>query len=215
MVLGDGVDVIGRLSGKWEDGTRPRDLYEAVISRSPGEYLPTLLEGLRAPERRVQSGCAEILTLPSEERPELVYPHVDLFVEGLAAAEPVLCWESVATVGNLAGVDSRGVVAKQVDRIATNLASGAVIQGHSVRALSKIARANPEMADSILDRLLSSVDLFPGNRIGFLIESMEQFLTEPRRIRLVEDFVKPHAHSEIGAVARKARRVLRLIGQST
>ena len=209
------VDVIGRLSGKWEDGTRPRDLYEGAISKSPSEYLPTLLEGIRSPERRVQSGCAELLTLLSEERPDLVYPHVEVFVEGLEEPAPVVRWESVATLGNLAGVDSRGIVAKQVDPIASNLASGAVLQGHSVRALSKIARANPGMADSILNRLLSSADSFPGNRIGFLIESMEQFLTEPRRIRLVEDFVKPHAHSEIGAVARKARRVLRLVGQST
>jgi hypothetical protein len=209
------VDVIGMLSGKWEDGTRPRDLYERIISKSPGEYLPTLLEGIRSPERRVQSGCAELLTSLSEERPELVYPYVDIFVEGLEAPEPVVRWESVATLGNLAGVDSRGVVSRQVDRIAGNLSSGAVLQGHSVRALSKIAMANPEMADSILNELLSAADLFPGKRMGLLIESMERFLAEPRHVRIVETLVRPHAQSEIGVVARKARRVLRLIEQRT
>ncbi len=209
------VDVVGKLSGKWRDGARPRDLYEGIISKSPREYLPILIKGFRSSERRVQSGCAERLTSLSEERPELVYAHVDLFIEGLDAPQRVVRWESVATLGNLALVDSRGLVSRQVDRILANLDSGAVLQGHSVRALSKIAKANPEMADSILRRLLSSAELFPANRMGFLIESIEGFLTDPDRIRLIEDFVEPHSHSEIRAVAQKARRVLKLIAGRT
>ena len=51
------------LAGKWEDGTRPKDLYAEHVSKRPKTYLKQLLAGLSAGERRVENGCAELCSL--------------------------------------------------------------------------------------------------------------------------------------------------------
>jgi hypothetical protein len=138
-------DIRQLLAGKWEDGTRPKDVYLLSVSKTPQAYLDTLVRGLRSTEARVRDGCAEIASLLSEDRPELLYPFVNLFLNNLEAKEPVLRWEAVCTLGNLAAVDKHHKIQAAVGRIVPHLQhKSIVLQGHSVRALGKIARANPD-----------------------------------------------------------------------
>ncbi|MHA1936201.1 MAG: hypothetical protein ACW97A_13065, partial [Candidatus Thorarchaeota archaeon] len=161
------------LRGKWGDGTRPKDLYGIYISNDPSQYLKVIVEGLSSNERRIQSGCAEIASLLSEDKPEVLYPHVEIFLENLNARPPVLRWEAVCTLGNLIRVDKKHKIPQEIDKIMNFLAdSSIVLQGHSVRALVKIARARPEFASEILDSLVFSEKLFPKGRVGFLVEAM-------------------------------------------
>ena len=98
------IDILSALDGKWEDGTRPKDLFANHIAGSPADYLPAILAGLAGEKRKVQSGCAELAALISETTPELLLPHADLFVANLDADAPVLRWEAVCVIGNLAAL---------------------------------------------------------------------------------------------------------------
>jgi hypothetical protein len=100
-------DIFELLNGKWDDGTRPKDIYELYISKNPEEYVEKIIEGLQSDTRKVQSGCAELASLLSEHNPELLYSHIDLFLKNLDAKAPVLRWEAVCTLGNLASVDKK------------------------------------------------------------------------------------------------------------
>ena len=51
------VDILTLLSGKWEDGTRPKDVFTLYVSKAPAEYLPTILDCLGVSQSKVQSGA--------------------------------------------------------------------------------------------------------------------------------------------------------------
>ena len=70
------VDILGILSGKWEDGTRPKDIYKLYVSKEPADYVMAIVEGLSSAERRVQNGSAEVASYLSETNPEMLYPHL-------------------------------------------------------------------------------------------------------------------------------------------
>jgi sugar-specific transcriptional regulator TrmB len=204
-------DIFKLLEGKWEDGTRPKDVYKLYVSKDPEKYVEKIVEGLQSDTRRIQSGCAELASLLSEHNPELLYSNIDVFLENLDAKAPVLRWESVCTLGNLASVDKKKRIPKHLDEIATHLTSKSIVlQGHTVRALAKIAKENPEIAKKILDLLLASKKLFPGNRIGFLVEAMGSFMRNKTLAPIAGKLAKAYVKSEFKSVAKKAKKVMKL-----
>lgn len=150
-------------------------------------------------------------SLVSVGRPStLLYPFVDHFLDNLDTDEPVVRWEAVCTLGNLATVDKQHKISVAVPRITPNLRDKSIVlQGHSVRALAKIARANPEKGAEILNALIGAADAFPGNRVGFAVEAMEYFLEAKPLLPKVRAFVESHRRSDIHVVAAKARKLLK------
>lgn len=204
------VDICKVLAGKWENGTRPKDLYKTHVSENPSAYMDDILQGLGSEERRVQSGCAELASLLSEDVPDLLYPHVELFVSNLEAKAPVLRWEAVCTLGNVSSVDNLERTPKLIGKFKEFLSDKSIVlQGHSVRALTKIAGAFPETSSDILEALLVHTDCFPGNRIGFIVEAMEPFVGNPEFAAKVKRFVEPFLESDIKSVVKKARKVMK------
>ena len=209
------VDLTQLLDGKWEDGTRPKDLFSLYVSKDPSSYVDVMVKGLQSDRRRVQSGCAELASILSESHPKLLYPHIRLFQINLDAKEPVLRWEAVCTLGNLVFVDKKEQIRGNVERIMSFLDDKSIVlQVHSVRALTKVAQAFPDTAQRIFRRLLDSTDSFPGNRIGFIVEAMEVFAKHEALVPEIRSFVEAHARSEIRSVATKARKVLKKIPES-
>ena len=203
-------NILDLLDGKWTDGTRPKDIYELYVSKNPADYGETIIAGLHSEKRKVQSGCAELASLLSEYRPEILYPYIELFVSNLEAKAPVLRWEAVCTHGNLASIDKNKLTPAYIDQIASFLSDKSIVlQGHAVRALSKIAKAFPDEAPRILDKLLNSTEHFPGNRVGFIIEAMEHVLSNEELKPKIRRFVEPYTESTIKVVARKAKKILK------
>ena len=187
------VNILELLDGKWTDGTRPKDIYNLYVSKAPEKYVKTIIQGLSLEKRKVQSGCAELASLLSEDNPELVYPHIDLFLTNLTEAKaPVLRWEAVCTLGNLASVDKNKQIPSYIPQIVPFLNNKSIVlQGHSVRALAKIAKAFPDKAPEILDILVNSKENFPDNRIGFVIEAMELLIQNSQLKQKIIEFVEP------------------------
>jgi hypothetical protein len=206
------ADVLTLLEGKWEAGTRPADLYEGRIAARPEQYAGIVMEGLASKKKRVQAGCAELASLVSADHPELLYPHVEVFIRNLRAKEPILRWEAVCTVGNLAAVDDRRVISKEVDTMVDLLSDKSIVlQGHAVRALAKVAARHPKLAPGILAALLGATKHFPGSRVGYIVEATEAFVGHADLVPRIRKFLAPYAQSELAPVSRKARKVLRRI----
>lgn len=209
------LDLDSVLRGKWEAGTRPKDLFESHIAEHPREHVDDIIAGLSSKNRRVQGGCAELASLLSEAHPELVYPHVTLFLKNLSAKAPILRWEAVCTVGNLARVDDGALIPSRVKDITACLHhESIVLQGHAVRALSKIAKVFPETAGGIFGALAGAKDRFPGNRIGYVLEAMAVFVGDPALATRARRFVEPYLDSEVRAVATKARRAHKVLAKT-
>ncbi len=204
-------DLLSVLAGPWEDGTRPADLYDRAIAAKPEAYLAAVLEGLASKNKRVQGGCAELCSRISADRPDLLYPHLDVFVRALDAKAPILRWEAACTLGNLATVDDKAQLAGSVPTLIALLGNKSIVlQGHAVRALAKIARKHPRLAASIFAALSSATRFFPGTRVGYIVEAMELFAGNKPLAPAVRAFLAPHAESALAPVARKARKALRV-----
>lgn len=201
------------LRGKWGDGTRPKDLYEKYILVNPEKFLGQLISGLDSDEKRIQSGSAELMALLSEERPELVGPYMDKFIDNLDAKAPVLRWEATCTLGNLAGVDSGKKIPALLDRIYPQLEhKSIVLANHTVQALSKIGVHNPEKADEILDKLIEKSSLFKKTTVGFIIEAVARYKDYKELHPKIKAFVEPFTESEMKVVSRKAKKTLKILG---
>ncbi len=208
------MDILAVLDGKWEEGTRPKDLYSEHISKNPSRYLNTILEGLQSEKKKVQSGCAELASFLSEDRPELLYPHVDLFATNLEAKAPVLRWEAVCTLGNLVQVDRKGITAEYIEKISEFLHDRSIVlQGHSIRSLGKMAKKFPNRAPEILSSLIGTAENLPGNRVGFLVEEMISFEDNPELREKAREFAESYIASDINVVSKKAKKAVRILSE--
>ena len=204
------IDILKVLNGKWEDGTRPKDIYKMYVVESPEKYINIIVEGLGSPQRKVQSGCAELASLLSEDRPELLYHYLQLFLDNLGAKKPVLKWEAVCTLGNFAAVDEQGKILEYIDVIKPFLKDKSIVlQGHTVRALAKIAKASPKSSEDILETLINVKVHFPKNRVGFIIDVMMYFDDYEELRPKIREFVEPYLESDVKVVARKAKKALK------
>jgi hypothetical protein len=126
-------NILELLDGKWTDGTRPKNIYELYISKNPADYTEKVIAGLNSEKRKVQSGCAEIASLLSEHKPEMLYPYIELFVSNLEVKAPVLRWEAVCTLGNLASVDKNRLTPTYIGQIGSFLSDKSIVlQGHTI-----------------------------------------------------------------------------------
>ena len=75
----------------------------AQVIRRP-EAVSELVAGLEAPSANVKYGCEKVLRRVSEQRPDLVLPHFDVFVKLLRSDNSFLKWGAIITLGNLAPV---------------------------------------------------------------------------------------------------------------
>jgi hypothetical protein len=204
------------LDGKWEDGKRPKDLFERHVSKAPAAYVDSIVAGLSSDKRRVQNGCAELASLVSAIEPALLVSSAPLFVANLDAKEAVLRWEAACTLGNLAAAAERKLVIGALGKLEAALGhESIVLQGHAVRALAKIAQAFPETASRILEALTHAGPRFPGSRVGYLVEAMESFATFPALAPKAYAFAKTYEGSDIRPVASKARRAMKKLGKVT
>ncbi len=202
-------DIYNLLDGKWEDGTRPKDIYSNYISDNPSEYVEKIIKGLASEKKRIQSGCAELASLSSEKNPELFYNHISLFLNNLTAKEPMLRWEAVCVIGNLSCIDKDNKILAHLPTLYNLLSNKSIVlQGHTVLALSKYANAKPDQAQEILEKLTLSKDYFPNNRVGYLIDAMEYFINNNKLIDSIITFINSCADRNINSVTKKAKKIL-------
>ena len=206
------IDIPAVLAGTWADGTRPKDLFSAHVAAQPDAYLPQIIDGLRTQKGRIQAGCAELASLLSEARPDLLLPYAALFAGNLQAKAPVLRWEAACVAGNLAALDAERRLVPHIPSIERHLThTSIVLQLHSARALAKMARAYPDQAAGILSALIEAAPSFTGSRVGLLVAEMPVFAGFDELRPRARAFVEPYAASELNPVATKARRALRAL----
>lgn len=177
---------------------------------NPEAYLETLILGLDSDEKRVQSGSSVLISLLSEDHPELLVDYVEKFTANLDAKEPVLRWEAVCTLGNLAKADKKKKIPSVLPRLYPLLQhKSIVLANHTVQALSKIGESNPEQAEEILDELIKNAPLFKKTTVGFIIEAMMRFKDYDDLTPKMRTFIEPFLDSKIKVVAQKAKRTMK------
>ncbi len=131
---------------------RPEIIATRVVEK-PG-LLTELFPGLDQPQARVKFGCAKILLLVSETRPKLLLPYWEELNPLLKAENKILQWSAILTLGNLGSVASPDQVKGLLPRLCRFLPGPRMITAaNTMRSLEKIAKAHPELTDSIVQRV--------------------------------------------------------------
>jgi hypothetical protein len=133
--------------------SNPDRIAESVI-RDP-QWIPSLVEGMRADRAALKYGSEKVLRIISEKRPDLIYPYFDFLAAGLDSQNSILKWGAILCLANLASVDTAGRLDAIFDRYFQPISGPVLITaGNTMRGAARIAMAKPQLADRIVAEIL-------------------------------------------------------------
>jgi hypothetical protein len=181
------------------------------------ETIPVLLEALDAKKANIKYGAEKVLRLVSEKRPELIYPHLQRFVELLEGENKFLQWGGIMTIANLATVDTEKWIEKNFDRYFTPISGPVMVTAANIIAGAvKIARAQPALSERIVGEILK-VDkakyLMHGqlspecNNVvcGHAVEALAEIYNQVNDRKRIREFIQRQLENSRPAVRRKAK----------
>jgi hypothetical protein len=187
--------------------------------------IPELVEALQTEKSAKKYAYEKILRFVSERRPDLIYPHFDVFAGLLGSENNFLKWGAIMTVANLTAADTEkkfeAVFRKYFDPISgPTMITASNIIGSSVA----VVRAKPALADAITKEILKvekakywlKGSLSPECRnvaIGQAIDSLDQLYCQIKNKARVTAFAKRQLKNRRKPVARRAGQFLQKHGK--
>ncbi len=173
------------------------------------EFLSELVAGLSDRQERVGYNCLKALMLVAEERPELLHPHWDLFVDLLRSHSTYFKLRGANLIAAVVGVDADNGLERIFDEYYE------LLDGRSV-----IATAHPELRSRITDRLLSIDQTHhPPDRKdlikGRAVEALGEYFQESENKVAILEFVRGQLKSKSPRTRKKAKEFLEEWGDAT
>jgi hypothetical protein len=210
------LNVAEQLGQKGADIPR---IAESVIENP--ERIADLITGIQAPRGAIRFSYEKTLRLISEQRPELIYPHFDLFTSLLDCDNNFLKWGAIMTIANLTAVDSRKKFEAIFEKYYAPIPGPVMITAANIIGSSaRIVPAKPHLVGRITDEILKVEkakykvhgQASPECRnvaIGHAIESFDQFFDRIEDKSSVLRFVKKQLKNSRPAIVKKATQFLR------
>ncbi len=184
------------------------------------EVVEELVAGVMAPKGTLRYGFEKVLRKVSEERPELVYPYFDRYVELLDSPNSFLKWGAILTIANLAPVDTEGRFEKIFKKYYAPVRGPVMVTAaNAIGASVKIIQAKPELARRIR-RILLEIEQAEFEKhgepspecrnvaIGQTIDAFDQVFDRIDDRGAVVSFVRRQLDNTRPAVVKKARAFL-------
>jgi hypothetical protein len=119
------------------------------------ETVAELVAGLAAPSASVKYGCEKVLRRVSEQRPDLLLPHCDVFVKLLRSDNSFLKWGAIITLGNLAPAARDGRLERLFAQYFAPITGPVLVTAaNTMKSAPKIARAKPELLPRVVRAIL-------------------------------------------------------------
>lgn len=173
------------------------------------QVLSELFRGLSDRQERVGYNCLRALLLLGEEHPQLLYPHWDLFVELLRSENTYFKLRGANLIATCLAADTehrfKGLFDEYFDVLN---GSGVIAASYIARNSGKIARAKPDLQDTITDRLLAIDETHhPAERKDLIkrhaLEAFaEYFETSERKAEIME-----FARAQLDSKSPKTRKI--------
>jgi len=197
-----------------QEATDKDGIVDRVI-RNP-ELIPEIIEGLSADRARIKYGCAKILRLLSEKKPEILYPRFDFFVELLDSDNSFIKWDAIHVLGNLAAVDSEDRFEKAYDRYFVPIPGPVLITAANViGGAAKIALAKPALTQKITGEILKvekaryQTDECRNVALGQAIDSFDRFFNQIENKEPVIALVQRQLKNTRNSTRKKAEKFLK------
>jgi len=199
--------------------TRDVDLESlARQAREDQAFLSMLVEGLSDKQERVGYNCLRALLLVAEERPELLYPHWQVFVDLMASENTYFKLRGANLIAAIIGADTENRFEQVFDQYYDLLDDKSVVTASYIADNSgRIARAKPGLQSRITTRLLAIDETHhsPQRRDlvkGFIVESFGQYFEESDRQAEILDFVRAQLESTSPKTRKIAKAFLKKWG---
>jgi hypothetical protein len=207
-------DLLREISQKETD---KNEIVDRVIENP--ELITGVIEGLSADKARIKYGCARILRLLSEKKPEILYPWFDLFVELLDSDNSFLKWDAIHILGNLAAVDSEDRFEKAYDRYLVPIPGPVLITAANViGGAAKIALAKPALTKRVTRELLKvekaryQTDECRNVALGQSIDSFDRFFNQVEDKEPVIALVQRQLKNTRNSTRKKAEKFMKKWG---
>lgn len=213
------MDISKQLSKKGADIPK----IAAQVMDNP-DLIPELIEGVKAPKGTLRYGYEKVLRHISEQRPNLVYPYFDVYVELLDHDNSFLKWGAILTIANLVAVDAEKRFDKIFRQYYALIAGPAMVSAANVIGSSaKIVSFRPDLAGRITKEILKVEKAnyqkhgapSPECRnvaIGQAIDTVDQVYDSAANKKPILQFAKRQRKNSRTAVAKKAEKFLRRYG---
>lgn len=190
------------------------EIVDRVIGKP--ELIPEIIEGLNDKTARIKYGCAKILRLLSEKRPELLYPEFDFFVELLDSPNNFLKWDAIHVLGNLASVDTENRFEDVYGRYFAPIPGTVLITAANViGGAAKIALAKPQMTGRITGEILKveratyQTEECRNVALGQAIDSFDSFFNQIEDKAPVIALVERQLQNTRNSTRKKAEKFLK------
>ena len=190
-------------------------------ARQP-QLLEEVIEGLNADTARIRFGCAKVLRIVSEQRPDLLYPRFEFFASLLESDNKIFQWEAAFVLSHLARVDAEDRFAGLFKKYFSPVAGPAMITAANViQGGARIARAKPQLADRIATEVLKvsrgryQTAECRNIAIGHAILALGEFFDLIRNPPPVLRFVRRQLSNSRPATRKKAEQFLKRVQRNT
>ena len=179
-------------------------------------HITEVIEGLNSKKAPVKFGCGKVLRILSEQHPEALYPHIDIFIKLLDSDNNIMKWEGIHVIGNLACIDKN----KKIDTILTRYLKpieGPVLitAANVIGGAAKIAAAKPHLAEKISKELLKvehaeyATSECRNVALGQALDAFELFFDKIKNKQPVIDLVTKQLDNSRNSVRTRAEKLLK------
>jgi hypothetical protein len=112
------------------------------------------LDKLNAKDPKLKYGFAKELLKIALEKPEQLYPHLDVWTNLMTGDNSILKWTAIDIIGYLSAVDSENRVEALIPDLIKHLHGSVLITAnHAIFALGLIAQHKPAFKEKIISEL--------------------------------------------------------------
>jgi hypothetical protein len=184
------------------------------------ESIAQLAEAIQIEKSAAKFAYDKVLRLVSEQKPELIYPYFDVFVQLLGSDNSFLKWGAILTIANLTAVDTERKFEAIFARYYTPIKGPVMVTAANIIGSSpKIVASKPGLTQRITREILK-VEKAKYERhgnpspecrnvaLGHAIDAFDEFFDQIGGQDAVIRFVRRQRKNARPKVAKKAERFL-------
>ena len=183
------------------------------------ELISVLIDGLPSLKPAIRYGCGSVLMKLSQDRPDVLYPYMETFIDLLDSQYRILIWNALCIIANLARVDTENRFDSIFEKYYSFIENDYMVTVANVVGNSgKIALAKPYLTQRIVEKLLKVEDLSTTPHLSaeckrviaqHTIQAFDMFYPQIEHKEKVIAFVKNHVKSSRKTLRREAEDFLK------
>jgi hypothetical protein len=189
----------------------------AKVQKNPA-LLHEVFTGVHSSKAAIRYGCSKVLMELSGDHPELLYPHMDFFINLLDSKYRILTWNALAIIARLTRVDTQKKFDAVFEKYFSFVQNEYMVTVASVVANSGvIAQAKPYLIPGITRELMKVAKLQTGRHLTAecklviaekTLESFDMFFDKVENKQDVLRLVKHWCTSRRKPLREKAQRFI-------